>query len=112
LQIGYRGIIGGKAGATLVAGAKAKQLSQDGTPEQARAALYRAMTGQHESGVAELNSVDAGRLSQQDVELKNATTSLAKVIGDPSGKASGPAAPEPTKAAIIFADASSALALP
>jgi chemotaxis protein MotC len=36
----YRGIISGKAGAALMAAAKAEQSSQDGTPEQARAALY------------------------------------------------------------------------
>ena len=89
-------------------------MSQDGTPEQARAALYGAaaqiLTGQFESGVAELNSVDAGRLPRQDVELKNATTSLAKMIGDSSGKASGPAAPEATKDVITSADASNASA--
>jgi chemotaxis protein MotC len=114
LQIGYRGIIGGKAGAALVAAVKAKQLSQDGTPEQTRAAFYEAaallLTGNFESGVAELNSVDARRLPRQDVELKDATTSLAKMIGDPSGKVSAPAVFEAAEAAIASPNAAGASA--
>lgn len=114
LEIGYRGIVGGKANAALIAAGKAKQFSQPGTVEHERAALYEAaallLTGQFESGVAELNDVDARQLPRQDIELKDATASLAKMIGDPSVTASGPTAPEAAEIATASPNASSASA--
>lgn len=114
LEIGYRGIVGGKARAALLAAGKAKQFSQPGTVEHERAVLYEAaallLTGQFEAGVAELNVVDARPLPRQDVELKDATASLAKMIGDPSVTASGPAAPEAAETTMASPNALSASA--
>ncbi len=115
LQIGRRGIITGKAGAALVAAMKAKQLSQDGTSERARADFYMAaahlLTGQIETSVEELSLVDGRQLPRQDIELKDATASLAKLIADPSTMASGPAAAEAPIASNPSSASASAAAL-
>jgi len=114
LEIGYRGVIGGKAGAALLAALKAKQFSQSGTVEYERAALYEAaaltLTGQSETGVEKLQAVDSRRLSRQDVELKDTTTSLAKLIGDPSANPSGSAMPEGAEPGITSPSATQASA--
>jgi len=112
LEIGYRGIIGGKAGAALLAALKAKQFSQAGSAEHERAALYEAagliLTGQFETGVEKLQAIDGRRLSRQDVELKDTTASLAKLIGDPSAIPPGLAVPEGAEPAMTSPNATQA----
>jgi len=110
LQIGYRGIIVGKAGAALAAAAKAKQLSESGSTERARADLYEAaalsLTGHLEAAIEELNTVDLRRLPRQDRELKEAAAALAKMISDAGANASEPFVPEVAQATNAFVNAS------
>ncbi len=99
LQIAQRGIIEGKPGVVRFAASKAVRLSVDGSVERARSKLYESaaliLTDQFEKGVSELDSVDASRLPKQDSELKEAVTSLAKMIGN--APSNPPVAQEPNE---------------
>lgn len=110
LQIGYRGIIAGKPGAALAAAAKAKQLSESGSTERARADLYAAaalsLTGHLEAAIEELNTIDLRQLPRQDRELKEAAAALAKMISDAGANAFEPFVPEAARATNGFGNAS------
>jgi hypothetical protein len=112
LQIGYRGIINGKAGAALIAAVKAKQLSENGSTGRARADLYEAaallLTGRFEAAIEELNTVDVRRLPKQDRELKEAAAALAKMISDAGANTSEPFVPEAAPATKALVNASTA----
>jgi chemotaxis protein MotC len=86
LQMAQRGIVEGKPSTARFAAGKAVLLSEDGRAERERAKLYESaaliLTDQFEKGVAELETVDTSRLAKQDIELKGAITSLAKMIGN------------------------------
>ena len=114
LQIGYLATIAGKAGTALSAAVKAKQLSGDGTSERARAGVYDAaallLTGHFEAAIQELDSVDDRQLPRSDLELKEATSSLAKMIGESAANVSDRIAPEAAQAANVSANASGASA--
>ena len=112
LQVGYRGIVMGKAGAALIAAAKAKQLSEAGSIGRAQAGLYEAaallLTGRFEAAIEELNAVDVRLLPRQDRELKEATAALARMIGDAGANASASFVPEAAQATKASANAATA----
>jgi chemotaxis protein MotC len=115
LQIARKSIIDGKPGAALFAARKAVSLAADASAERARSTLYEAaaliLTDQYEKGIREFDAVDASRLPKQDVELKGAVASLAKLIGSGQGNPRGPAALESNEPGVSPGGESSAAAL-
>lgn len=115
LQIARKSIIDGKPGAALFAAGKAVRLSGDASAERARSKLYEAaaliLTDQYEKGVGEFDAVDVSRLPKQDIELKGAVASMAKLIGNGPGNPRAPVAPEPGEHGISPGGESSATAL-
>lgn len=101
LQVAQKAIIDGKPSAARFAAEKAKQLAADGSVERARAKLYEAaaliLTDQFENGVRELDTIEAAHLPKQDMELKDAVASLAKIIGSGPNEAPAPSMPNPNE---------------
>jgi hypothetical protein len=89
-------------------------LAADARAERARATLYESaaliLTNHYEKGVREFESVDASRLPKQDVELKGAVATLAKLIGEGSSNPRGPVRPESDEPAVASNSESSAAA--
>ncbi len=114
LQIARKSIIDGKPDAALFAARKAVSLAADARTERARATLYESaaliLTNHYEKGVRELESVDASRLPKQDVELKGAVATFAKLIGEGSSNPRGPVQPESDEPALASNSESSAAA--
>jgi chemotaxis protein MotC len=113
LQIARKSIIDGKPDAALFAARKAVSLAADARTERARATLYESaaliLTNHYEKGVREFESVDASHLPKQDVELKGAVASLAKLIGEGSGNPREPVRLESNEPAVASNRESSAV---
>ncbi|HET6378822.1 MAG TPA: hypothetical protein VFG05_11045 [Methylocella sp.] len=84
LHIARKAVIDGKMDVARFAAAKATDLSKEGTSERAGSMLYEAaaliLTGQHQPGLAKLNSIDQSALPKQDAELREAIALMAARI--------------------------------
>lgn len=101
LKIAQSGVVNGKIGLARLAAEQAVRLSKDGSIESARSRLYEAaaliLTGSPETGVAELESVDATRLPKRDAELKEAVAAMAKQIRNDADESLSLNEPEPVQ---------------
>lgn len=84
LSTGRAGLVGGKVAPARQALAKAATLAKEGTVEAIRARLYaaavRILSGEIEAGLADLDSVEIGRLTKSDAALAEAVRRLASNI--------------------------------
>jgi chemotaxis protein MotC len=113
LTIARTALVGGKIAMADVAATKALSLAQADSGDEARGRLYqaavRSLTDQYESGLAQLQAIDAKKLSKRDVALLAAARIVARRIHEKplTTPASAPstAADDPAAETIRLAEA-------
>jgi len=113
LTIARTALVGGKIPMTDVAATKALSLAQADSGDEARGRLYqaaaRSLTDQYESGLAQLQAIDAKKLSKRDAALLAAARNVARRIREkpltPSATPPAMAADDPAVVTIQLAEA-------
>jgi chemotaxis protein MotC len=84
LLIARTALVRGKIDMTDLAADRVVALTEEGSPDQTRARLYRAaarvVTGSHEQALLDLQQIDGSRLPEQDAELLAAALVLGRNV--------------------------------
>ncbi|MBR0904998.1 chemotaxis protein [Bradyrhizobium liaoningense] len=116
LVIARAAMLHGRLAVTRRASERALTLSADASADRERAHLFRgasrALTDEHDGGLAELKALDRSKLPERDVPLLNAAVQLALDIRKPFAAASAATADKPpaTPARLDLAASSAAIA--
>ena len=116
LVIARTAMLHGRLAVTRRASERALTLSADASADRERAHLFRgasrALTDEHDGGLAELKALDRSKLPERDVPLLNAAVQLALDIRKPFAAASAATADKPpaTPARLDLAASSAAIA--
>lgn len=116
LVIARAAMLHGRLAVTRRASERALTLSADASADRERAHLFRgasrALTEEHDGGLAELKALDRSKLPERDVPLLNAAVQLALDIRKPFAAASAATADKPpaTPARLDLAASSAAIA--
>jgi chemotaxis protein MotC len=112
LKAAQSAILDGKISAARLAAERAARLSKEGSADEERSKLYGAaaliLTNAPESGGAQLEGLDASRLTRRDAELREAAIAVARrICKGPEGSPS-PTDAEPAQDPALPRDASNA----
>nr|WP_246558200.1 chemotaxis protein [Bradyrhizobium liaoningense] len=116
LVIARAAMLHGRMAVTRRASERALTLSADASADRERAHLFRgasrALTDEHDGGLAELKALDRSKLPERDIPLLNAAVQLALDIRKPFAAASAATADKPpvTPARLDLAASSAAIA--
>jgi chemotaxis protein MotC len=119
LSIARTALVRGKIPMTDVAATKALSFAQADSVDEARGRLYqaaaRSLTDQYDSGLAQLQAIDAKKLAKRDAALLSAARNIARRIREktpaPSTTPPAMAADDPAVKAIQLAEAALAKSL-
>jgi chemotaxis protein MotC len=102
LAIARAALVNGKIAMTDVASDAALTLAEADSADEARARLYqgavRTLTDQYDAGVAQLQAIDAKKLSKEDLALLAAARIVARRIREKLAASSGAEPPAPAGA--------------